>query len=385
MMISKAIVEAIYSMEPPGRFLKKCHESGQWRELTKGEAADKAAQAMAYLVRANLKQKMKRSHSLPSSSRDMGAASSQSAHNQLPIPSHVNVHNASYVSASTASASASAASRQWGEGANADDDGGHNNPWACNEVFPNNPSLQQQLLQMQQSSTTPFPSYSSLSAPLDLNKDGLTPLTRAHLLSQAQLQQQYHQQQRQLYRQYFMMQQHALNPSQTRLPCSSLPSTQSITAPGPIPPNMDFLRQEYLIRGYYGTGAQPSRLLQHQRNVNVHAWHGAMGDNLPNQSQSMFGTAISPQQEAQLLDQVHRAATLRNLLSIVPSLAASNRQPQSQPHQVELLQRNSQYPHRNNSFIEEVEVELRNVNTAPPSTKERRGEDEQNETEDDER
>jgi len=81
-MISKAIVEAIYSMEPPGRFLKKCHESGQWRELTKGEAADKAAQAMAYLVRANLKQKMKRSHSLPSSSRDKGAASSQSAHNQ---------------------------------------------------------------------------------------------------------------------------------------------------------------------------------------------------------------------------------------------------------------------------------------------------------------
>eukprot|EP00984_Skeletonema_dohrnii_P030222 scaffold21552_cov66-Skeletonema_dohrnii-CCMP3373.AAC.1 len=110
-----------------------------------------------------------------------------------------------------------------------------------------------------------------------------------------------------------------------------------------------------------------------------------MGDNLPNQTQSMFGTAISPQQEATLLDQVHRAATLRNLLSIVPSLAASNRQPQPQPHQMELLQRNSQYPHRNNSFIEEVEVELRNVNTAPPSTKERRGEDEQNETEDDER
>jgi len=383
MVISKAIVEAIYSMEPPGRFLKKCHESGQWRELTKGEAADKAAQAMAYLVRANLKQKMKRSHSLPSSSRDMGAASSQSAHNQLPIPSHVYVHNASYVSASTASASA--ASRQWGEGANADDDAGHNIPWACNEMFSNNPSLQQQLLQMQQSGTTPFRSYSGLSAPLDLKKDGLTPLARAHLLSQSQLQQQYHQQQRQLYRQYIMMQQHVLNPSQTRLPSSSLPSTQSITALGPIPPNMDSLRQEYLIRGNYGTGAQPSSLLQHQRNVNVHAWHGAMGNNLPNQSQSMFGTAISPQQEATLLDQVHRAATLRNLLSIVPSLAASNRQPQPQPHQMELLQRNSQYPHRNNSSIEEVEVELRDVNTAPPSKRERRGEDEQNETEDDER
>eukprot|EP00985_Skeletonema_marinoi_P016781 scaffold9061_cov236-Skeletonema_marinoi.AAC.1 len=369
MMISKAIVEAIYSMEPPGRFLKKCHESGQWRELTKGEAADKAAQAMAYLVRANLKQKMKRSHSLPSSSRDKGAASSQSAHNQPPIPSHVNVHNASYVSASTTSASA--ASRQRGVGANADDDDdGHNNPGVCNEMFPDNPSLQQQLLQMQQSSITlPFPSYSGLSAPLDLKKDGLTPLARAHLLSQSQLQQQYHQQQRQLYRQYIMMQQHALNPSQTRLPSSSLPSTQSITAPGPIPPNMDFLRQEYLIRGNYGAGAQPSNLLQHQRNVNVHAWHGAMGDNLPNQTQSMFGTAISPQQETTLLDQVHRAATLRNLLSIVPSLAASNRQPQPQPHQMELLQRNSRYPHRNNSFIDEVEVELRDVNTAPPIDK----------------
>jgi len=51
MMISKAIVEAIYSMQPPGRFLKKCADTGQWRELTRREAADKAAQAMAYAVR----------------------------------------------------------------------------------------------------------------------------------------------------------------------------------------------------------------------------------------------------------------------------------------------------------------------------------------------
>ncbi len=59
MAMAKAIVESIYSMEPPGRFLKKCPgEFGEWRELLRREAADKAAQAMAYAINGeSLKEK----------------------------------------------------------------------------------------------------------------------------------------------------------------------------------------------------------------------------------------------------------------------------------------------------------------------------------------
>jgi len=69
--ITKAIVEAIYSKEPPGRFLKKCPETGQWKQLSKREAADKAAQAMAYAVRGESskhkkKERRRRSRTLPS-------------------------------------------------------------------------------------------------------------------------------------------------------------------------------------------------------------------------------------------------------------------------------------------------------------------------------
>ena len=52
-MISKSIVETIYSMEPPGRFMKKCTDTGLWRVLSQREAADKTAQAMAYVVRTS--------------------------------------------------------------------------------------------------------------------------------------------------------------------------------------------------------------------------------------------------------------------------------------------------------------------------------------------
>ena len=59
MDMSKAIVESIYSMEPPGRFLKQCPgEAGEWIELSRREAADKAAQAMAYAIKGeSLKEK----------------------------------------------------------------------------------------------------------------------------------------------------------------------------------------------------------------------------------------------------------------------------------------------------------------------------------------
>ncbi|KAK1732727.1 hypothetical protein QTG54_016574 [Skeletonema marinoi] len=54
MNISKAIVEAIYSKEPPGRFLKKCPETGQWKELSTKEVAEKVTQSMSCAARGNL-------------------------------------------------------------------------------------------------------------------------------------------------------------------------------------------------------------------------------------------------------------------------------------------------------------------------------------------
>lgn len=58
MNISNSIVETIHSMDPPGRFLKQCPENGQWSELSNKAAADKAAQAMAWVIRGeSLKQK----------------------------------------------------------------------------------------------------------------------------------------------------------------------------------------------------------------------------------------------------------------------------------------------------------------------------------------
>eukprot|EP00985_Skeletonema_marinoi_P021731 scaffold13481_cov241-Skeletonema_marinoi.AAC.1 len=60
MGISKAIVEAIYSLEPPGRFLKQCPATGQWSELSKRDVADRAAQAMAYAVSGKEKSQRRR-------------------------------------------------------------------------------------------------------------------------------------------------------------------------------------------------------------------------------------------------------------------------------------------------------------------------------------
>ena len=46
MIIANAIVAEIHSKDPPGRFLKKCSDTGQWLELSKRKANDKAAQAI---------------------------------------------------------------------------------------------------------------------------------------------------------------------------------------------------------------------------------------------------------------------------------------------------------------------------------------------------
>ena len=90
MDMSKAIVEAIYSMDPPGRFLKQCPESCQWNELSKRDAADRVAQAMAYAVRGREKLKRRKEErrrsrriSRQESKDNDGAVHLYSSNNQL--------------------------------------------------------------------------------------------------------------------------------------------------------------------------------------------------------------------------------------------------------------------------------------------------------------
>src|SRR5210317_1527002 len=80
MMISRSIVDDIYSKEPPGRFLKECPDTGQWIELSRREAADKAAQAMAYAVRnaQSPKRASKKKRKAPSSPSTTAAAAATS-------------------------------------------------------------------------------------------------------------------------------------------------------------------------------------------------------------------------------------------------------------------------------------------------------------------
>ena len=92
MTMSNAMVESMYSMKPPGRFLKKSPDTGQWSELSTRDAADRVAEAMAYAVRGKDKSKRRREERRRSSLRssrqksndedddDVGRKSSQSAH-----------------------------------------------------------------------------------------------------------------------------------------------------------------------------------------------------------------------------------------------------------------------------------------------------------------
>lgn len=335
MIISHAIVDAVYSLEPPGRFLKKCDNSTIWRELSRKEASNKAAQAMAYAVRAESKLKPQ-----------IHAASPQS---HASSSSHVTKER------NTASTSASAASRP---NPNAEDI-----PRGNHELNHDKPSIQQQLLQRQQSqsNTIPFTSNSAFTAPQ--NGDGLTSLARAYLLSQAQIQQQNHLQQQLQLRSQYLLGQHTLLPSSQH----SSSSIQSLSDLGRIPPSLDFLR---LAQNSYGAGAQTSSSVHRQSNIN--GLHDASSNyNIPNQS--MFNAAIASQHGAsQLQDQ----EMLRNLL-MASSLAAFSSQPQSQQlglaqRRIALLQQNLQYTHPNIS-AQGVEVGLREDNTAPALNREWQG------------
>ena len=240
MDISKAIVEAIYLKTPPGRFLKKCADTGQWNELSRREAADRAAQAMAYVIKGeSLKEKRRQRRSrLPDQPTTNHSEGTCNNHSSSSVAHH------------------GLTARRGGTACT------NNDVQSANELLrvPEHINLQQQLLlqQLQQSSTTNLPT--SVDNPQLVNQNGSGQLM-FQSLQQQQLQQQ--QQQQQLPLQYTMgqnpfgiqthigltpqmlnqaqqLQQHSeqqqqllrrLMTQQNVLPSPSLPMSMSLSAP----------------------------------------------------------------------------------------------------------------------------------------------------------
>ena len=229
--ISKSIVESIKSMDPPGRFLKKCPDTREWIELSKEEAWDRAAQAMAYAVRVgNKTEKESTDHPRESQANVGVAASSVTTHATGRIDRGGEVD------------------RNINSAANDDDDDDDND----DDVLPQGSSLRHQLLhQLQQQSISGVPQNDLIHRLQQQSISGVPQydLTQRLVQTQAYLQQQ---QQRQLLNQYLMIQ-HPLE----------FPSILSSTY---VPPD-NIIGQAYLFQGNYGTGGiQPDRLLQSQPN-----------------------------------------------------------------------------------------------------------------------
>ena len=217
MAISRSIAEAIYALEPPGRFLKKDPETGEWTELSLKEAATRTSQAMAYAVRERSKQQKKKT----------------GLNHRNFFPSHVNVHHdGSKVSLSS-------------------DEAANQSETSSSDISGQDLGLLQQLIQMQSSGiTTHLPT--SAGAPLNGNV-GLAALL------QAQSQQQ---QQSQLQDLLLLQQLTGQNPLalQSLLPSQSLPSQGVL--------QNDILSRS-LLQGNLGSSSlmgslQPASLLKNQ-------------------------------------------------------------------------------------------------------------------------
>ena len=264
-MIARNIVDDIYSKEPPGRFLKECSDTGQWIELSRREAADKAAQAMAYAVRnanspKNALKKKRKAPSSPSTTAGATTATSKQQEGMVKdqsLPSHANL---GYPGGSVATMSASSAVLV------------STNPPPPASIS----SLQQQIfsLPLQQSSTS-LPATSSAS--VNSQNDLLTQL----LLVVQQQQQQIQEQQLVLWQLLESLTVPAPAPS-ISAPSSSFVSAPTIssstqggasfTLPNTFDINNDILRQilDAAQQGNIGTGLQPASLTaQSQANLNL--------------------------------------------------------------------------------------------------------------------
>jgi len=192
MEISKAIVEAVYSKNPPGRFLKKCSETGQWKELSRRDAADKAAQAMAYIIKGeSLKEKRRqRRFNLPPSSHsraegdnnDVGGKSPQSADLRTRLQQHA---TKDYLKSNHSSSVAHHGLATWREGAAGTSNDVQPDASDLLHVPPGNSILQQQQLlqQLQQSSTT-------ATLPISAGNSSINQSVDRHVLVRQLMQQQ---------------------------------------------------------------------------------------------------------------------------------------------------------------------------------------------------
>ena len=235
-------------MDPPGRFLRKCADTGQWEELSKKEALNKAAQAMAYAVRDMAKEERERSHSLPSPHSGVSPA----------IPSQI------ILSRSVAHASSAASSKGDGGdvGSNVASDPNNNGRTDQSaDHSTENPSLQRLLLQLQQSSNATLPTNqnSTRSMPV-VSLNGL-----AQLLADTDAQLQQNQQRQGQLLLYLTGQRQLQLQPQTQLASALLPPTLSTPSPslsaqsqGALLPHYDILRRDspssLLQQGSYGTG-----------------------------------------------------------------------------------------------------------------------------------
>jgi len=286
--ISTSIVETIYSMEPPGRFLRKCADTGQWEELSKKEALNKAAQAMAYAVRDMAKVETERSHSLSSTNPGMSRV----------VPSQITL------SKSVAHASAASAKRERRQDSNVASEPNNGRADQSADNSSESPGLQRLLLQLQQ------PSAATLST--NQNPTTSMPIVSLNRLAQlltetdAQLQQN---QQRQRELLLYLAGQRQLQP-QTQLASASLSPTLAITSsPSLSAQSQGALMSQYydivrraspssLLQGSSGTTSlQLSSLLGLQSITNQQGLLSSLMGGLP-QNRSVLGTGIVPRQQS---------------------------------------------------------------------------------------
>eukprot|EP00984_Skeletonema_dohrnii_P005813 scaffold2053_cov106-Skeletonema_dohrnii-CCMP3373.AAC.4 len=360
MNMSNAIVEVIYSMDPPGRFLKKCPSTGQWNELSARDAADRVAQAMAYAVRGKEKSKQRREERRRSLRRksqgdgdDLDVKPSQGAAQPIHPQQHA-THN--HFGGNVASSAAQGLTPRRGEALGASS----GMPPAREQPhMPGNSNLQQQLLQqLQQSSSnnTTLPTTLGGSIDQNVNQNGLAQLLIQTLQQQQQIPLQYtvgqnplgqllqyplqpalqHEGLTQLLAQAQQQQHNA----QEQLLLQHLLNQQNLLSSASLTPSISSLSAPYMT----GTRSQPQpaninllQTLQQQSNpANVLLLNSVLS-NLQHQPNPNAAISNAPQ-EVQQLDQLQRTLMLQQNQLLASSLnTSSNNQLPSQQQQLQLL------------------------------------------------
>jgi len=279
MKISNDMVDAIYSMEPPGRFLKKCPgDSEAWEELSRRDAADKAAQAMAYIIKGESLKRQRRERKLrpylppPSASQPQDVAGVDfSPASDRPAQAQPQLHVAASVIKHHGGNSPSSAAHEPTALGSA----------AAGEQLPGNSNLQQHLNRLQQqpsTNTSILPSHPGI--PLNnLESVQVLPSALTDGLNQQPHHNRYHEQQQKL-----LLPQHGLG--------SAPPNLSFFAAASPSVSDQGVLQNERYLAG--SQQALNNNLLhnhmQPQPNNNraTIAHHPQGGQRLPLQTRTQF-------------------------------------------------------------------------------------------------